>query len=128
MVDYPRQDVTKTDSRYDVILDNAGSQPMSGVRRLLAARGTLVYNSGASMSRMALALLLSRTGQNVRTFLAKLNHEDLELIRTLIESGKVRSIIDRSYPLEQIAAAIAQVEAGHVRGKVVVTPAPRASC
>ncbi len=127
VVDYTRQDFTKTDSRYDVILDNAGSRPMSAVRRLLAAGGTLVYNSGASMSRMALALLLSRTGQNVRTFLAKLNHEDLEMIRALIEAGKVRSIIDRSYPLEQIAAAIAQVEAGHVRGKVVVTPAPSAS-
>jgi NADPH:quinone reductase-like Zn-dependent oxidoreductase len=128
VVDYTRDDFTTTETRYDVILDNAGSQSMSAVRRLLAGGGTLVYNSGASMRRMALALLLSRTGQNVHTFLAKLNHQDLELIGALIESGRVRSVLDRSYPLEQIGAAIAQVEAGHVRGKVVVTPAPGASC
>jgi NADPH:quinone reductase-like Zn-dependent oxidoreductase len=68
-------------------------------------------------------MLLSRMGQKVFTFLAKLNHDDLEVIRALIESGKVRSIIDRTYPLHEVAAGIAYVEAGHVRGKVVVTPA-----
>jgi NADPH:quinone reductase-like Zn-dependent oxidoreductase len=53
-------------------------------------------------------------------FLARVNHDDLVAIRDLIESGKVRSAIDRTYPLEETAAAIAYVEAGHARGKVVV--------
>ncbi len=123
VIDYTRDNFTKSGERYDVILDNAGSHALSAVRRVLAADGTLIYNSGAPLRRMALALVVSRMGQRVRTFLAKLNHDDVEVIRVLIESGKVRSIVDRTYPLDELAAAIAYVEAGHVRGKVVVTPA-----
>jgi NADPH:quinone reductase-like Zn-dependent oxidoreductase len=123
VIDYTREDFTSSEERYDVILDNAGSHTLSAVRRVLTAEGTLVYNSGAPFRRIALAMLLSRMGQKVFTFLAKLNHDDLEVIRALIESGKVRSIIDRTFPLHEVAAAIAYVEAGHVRGKVVVTPA-----
>jgi NADPH:quinone reductase-like Zn-dependent oxidoreductase len=123
VIDYTREDFTKAAERYDVILDNAGSHPIAAVRRTLVPRGMLVYNSGASMPRIAMAGVLSRMGRNVFTFLAKLNHDDLAFISTLIESGKVRSVIDRMYPLDEIGAAIAYVEAGHVRGKVVVTPA-----
>src|SRR5260370_11134526 len=103
--------------------DNAGTHTLSAVRRALAAEGTLVYNSGAPVRRIALAMLLSRMGQKVFTFLAKLNRDDLEVIRALIESGKVRSIIDRTFPLQEVAAAIAYVEAGHVRVQDGVTPA-----
>jgi NADPH:quinone reductase-like Zn-dependent oxidoreductase len=124
VVDYTRADFTKTPERYDLILDNAGSQPISALRRALVRGGTLVYNSGSSMPRIAMAGLLSRIGQRVFTFLAQITHEDLEFIRSLVESGKVRSVIDRTYPLDEIGAAMAYVEAGHVRGKVVVTPHP----
>jgi NADPH:quinone reductase-like Zn-dependent oxidoreductase len=120
VIDYTIEDFTKADKRYDVVLDNAGSQAISAVRRALVPGGTLVYNSGASMPRIALAGLLSRMGRKVFTFLAKLNHDDLVFIRSLVESGKVRPVIDRIYPLDEIGAAIAYVEAGHVRGKVVV--------
>jgi len=123
VIDYTREDFTKARERYDVILDNAGSHTLSAVRRVLTAEGTLVYNSGAPLRRIVQAMLLSQMGQKVFTFLAKLNHDDLEVIRALIESGKVRSIIDRTFPLQEVTAAIAYVEAGHVRGKVVVTPA-----
>jgi NADPH:quinone reductase-like Zn-dependent oxidoreductase len=61
-------------------------------------------------------------------FLAELNHDDLEVIRALIQSGKVRAVIDRRYPLSETAAAIAYVEVGHARGKVVVSPAPGSVC
>ncbi len=121
VIDYTRENFTKSEERYDVILDNAGSHTLAAVRKVLAAEGILVYNSGAPLRRIVLAMLLSRMGQKVFTFLAKLNHDDLEVIRALIESGKVRSIIDRTFPLHEVAAAIAYVEAGHVRGKVVVT-------
>ena len=123
VIDYTREDFTKSGGRYDVILDNAGSHTLAAVRRVLGAEGTLVYNSGAPLRRIVLAMLLSRMGQKVFTFLAKLNRDDLEVIRLLIESGRVRSIIDRTYPLDEVAAAIAYVEAGHTRGKVVLTPA-----
>jgi NADPH:quinone reductase-like Zn-dependent oxidoreductase len=124
VIDYTREDFTKAPERYDLILDNAGSQPISALRRTLVSGGTLAYNSGASMPRIAMAALLSRMGQKVFTFLAQLNRDDLAFICSLIDSGNVRSVIDRTYPLDEIGAAIAYVEAGHVRGKVVVTPHP----
>lgn len=121
VIDYARADFTKAGERYDVILDNAGNHSLSALRSALAPGGTIVYNSGASMRRVALARLLSRTGQNVASFLAKINHDDLVVIRNLLASGEVRSVIDRTYPLDEVGAAIAYVEAGHARGKVVVT-------
>ena len=124
VIDYTREDFTKAPERYDLILDNAGSQPISALRRALVSGGTLAYNSGASMPRIAMAALLSRMGQKVFTFVAQVNHDDLAFISSLIDSGKVRSVIDRTYPLDEIGAAIAYVEAGHVRGKVVVKPRP----
>lgn len=124
VIDYTGEDFTKAGDRYDLIFDNAGNHSVSSLRRTLVPGGILVYNSGASMPRIAIAALLSRMGRNVFTFLAEITHDDLVLIRDLLESGKVRSVIDRSYPLDEIAAAIAYVEAGHARGKVVVTPAP----
>jgi NADPH:quinone reductase-like Zn-dependent oxidoreductase len=123
VIDYLRDDFTKAAERYDLILDNAGSHAISAVRKTLVPAGTLVYNSGASMPRIAMAALLSRAGRKVFTYLAKLNHDDLTFIRALMESGKVRSVIDRTYPLDEIGKAIAYVEAGHARGKVVVTAA-----
>jgi len=121
VIDYTREDFTTRGERYDLILDNAGNHSLSAVRRALTAGGTLVYNSGASMRRIAMAWLLSRMGQKVFTFLAVPNHDDLVVIGALIESGKLRSAIDRTYPLQETGAAIAYVEAGHARGKVVVT-------
>jgi NADPH:quinone reductase-like Zn-dependent oxidoreductase len=121
VIDYTREDFTKRGERYDVILDNAGNHSLSAVRRALTAAGTLVYNSGASMRRIAMAQLRSRMGQKVFMFLAKLNHDDLVVIGALMESGKLRSAIDRTYPIYETPAAVAYVEAGHASGKVVVT-------
>jgi NADPH:quinone reductase-like Zn-dependent oxidoreductase len=123
VVDYTRDDFTKSGERYDLIFDNAGSQPFSALRRTLRPGGTIVYNSGTPFPRMMGALVMSRLGRTVRTFLAQPNHEDLALIASLIESGKLRSVIDRTYPLQETAAAVAYVEAGHARGKVVITAA-----
>jgi NADPH:quinone reductase-like Zn-dependent oxidoreductase len=120
-IDYSTEDFTKRPERYDVILDNAASHPLSATRSVLVAGGILVLNSGASMGGIAMAQLLSRTGRNVFTFLARLNHDDLTLVRDLVADGKVRSVIDRTYPLEEAGAAIGYVEQGHARGKVVVT-------
>jgi NADPH:quinone reductase-like Zn-dependent oxidoreductase len=121
VIDYAREDFTKAGRRYDVILDNVGNHSLSAVRRALAVGGTLVYNSGASMRGIAMAQLLWRLGQNVRMFNTRRKPDDLAEICRLIESGKLTSVIDRTYPLVQTGAAIAYVEAGHARGKVVVT-------
>ena len=66
-------------------------------------------------------LLWRLGGQNVRMFTTRRNHDDLAAIGRLIESGKLRSVIDRTYPLVKTAAAIAYPEAGHAQGKVIVT-------
>ena len=121
VIDYTRQDFVDGSRNYDLVLDNAGNRPISALRRVLVPGGTLVYNSGASMRRVALAQLLSRTGRNVHMFLAEITHGDLLALREMIEDGKLRSVIDRTYPLVQTGEAIAYVEKGHARGKVVVT-------
>ena len=121
VVDYTSEDFTRRSERYDLVLDNAGSRTVSALRRVLAPGGTLVYNSGASMRRVAWANMLSRAGQRVHMFLAEITHPDLEFLLGLIEAKKLRSVIDRTYPLAEAGAAIAYVEAGHARGKVVVT-------
>lgn len=123
VVDYAREDFTRRPERYDLVLDNAGNHAVSEVRNVLRPEGTLVYNSGASMRRVAWASVLSRAGQRVFMFLAQITHEDLLFIRGLIEAGKLRSVVDRTYPLAETGAAIAYVEAGHARGKVVVVTA-----
>jgi NADPH:quinone reductase-like Zn-dependent oxidoreductase len=121
VIDYTSADFTKNVARYDLVLDNAGNHSISALRGTLKPGGILVYNSGASMPRMGLAMLQSRLGRKVVTFLANMNRDDFGLIKTLMESGKVRSVIDRTYPLSEAPAAVAYVEAGHARGKVVVT-------
>jgi NADPH:quinone reductase-like Zn-dependent oxidoreductase len=112
VLDYTREDFTKRGERYEVILDNAGNHPLSAVRKALTAGGTLVYNSGGSMRRIVMAQLLMRMRRKVFTFLAKLNHDDLLIIRGLIESDQVRSAMDRTFPLAETAAAVAYVEGG----------------
>ena len=119
--DYTRQDFTKDAQRYDLVFDNAGSQSIGALRRTLTPGGILVYNSGASMSRIAMAQLLMRLGQKVYSYLANITHDDMVFLGGLIESKKLRSVIDKTYPLDETAAAVAYVAAGHARGKVVVT-------
>jgi NADPH:quinone reductase-like Zn-dependent oxidoreductase len=121
VLDYGRDDFTQLPQRYDVIYYNAGDQTIGAIRRTLAPNGILVYNNGTSLLRIAAAQLLARMNKNVAIFLAKPNHDDLALIARLIAEGKVRTVIDRTFPLVETAAAIAYVEAGHARGKVVVT-------
>jgi NADPH:quinone reductase-like Zn-dependent oxidoreductase len=120
VIDYTREDFTTGGDRYDVVLDNIGSKPISAVRRVLAPQGTLVYNSGASMRRIVLAQMLSRFGQKVFMFLARPNQADLAVLRELMVAGRLRSVIDRTYPLAETTAAVEYVEQGHARGKVAV--------
>ena len=122
VVDYTLEDFTHSGLRYDVILDNAGSHSLGEYRRVLAADGTLIMNSGAALGTMAAGRMLSPfVRQKLRSFLAKLNREDLIVLCKLIEAGKLTPVIDRTYPLSQTPAAIGYVEAGHARGKVVIT-------
>ena len=131
VIDYTKEDFTKGDERYDVILDNVGTQPLSGFRHALQPKGICVMigaggpNDGGligPMGRPIVALLMSPfISQKMGMMMAELNKEDLTILGDLMQSGKVKPVIDRTYPLSQIAEAMRYLEAGHARGKVIIT-------
>ena len=123
VVDYTREDFTRSGLQYDVILDNAGTGDISGSRRVLAPDGTLIYNNGTHGLGPIVRLQLMRpfARQKFPFFITKINLDDLVALAELIESGKVMPVIDRTYPLTEAAQAIRHVGGGHARGKVVVS-------
>ena len=128
VIDYTREDFTRRGQRYDLILDVAASGSLSSRTRVLEPSGTLV-GVGAGDGRMTSivaglleAAVRSRFGsQKMPFFLAKNSKEDLVVLTELIEAGKVRPVIDRTYPLSETAEAIRYLETGHARAKVVIT-------
>jgi NADPH:quinone reductase-like Zn-dependent oxidoreductase len=129
VIDYTREDFAEGDQRYDVILDIGGNSTLARLRRALASLGTLVIIGGegggrwlGGTDRQLRAMILSPfVGQKLGTFVNKENHEDLIVLKELIESGKVTPVIDRTYPLAEVPEAIRYLEQGHARGKVVIT-------
>jgi NADPH:quinone reductase-like Zn-dependent oxidoreductase len=117
------------EQRYDLILDIGGNSSLARLRRALTPQGTLVITGGegggrwlGGTDRQIRALMLSRfVGQKLGTFISKENHEDMIVLKELIESGKVTPVIDRTYPLAEVPEAIRYLEEGHAQGKVVIT-------
>jgi NADPH:quinone reductase-like Zn-dependent oxidoreductase len=127
VIDYTRDDFTKGGPRYDLILDNVENRSVSDCRRALTPAGALVLNSGtgagglAMFVRLVWPLVLSPfVRQDLRRYLSQPNQADLSFLRTLVEDGKLRPVIDRTYALRETAAALRHIEEGHARGKVVV--------
>jgi len=131
VIDYTKEDFMNGAQRYDLILDNVGTQPLSGLRRALNPNGICVMIGGGGpndggiigpMGRPVKALLMSPfISQKMGMLMADVTKPDLTLLGELIESGKVKPVIDKTYPLSQIADAIRYLEAGHARGKVIIT-------
>jgi NADPH:quinone reductase-like Zn-dependent oxidoreductase len=128
VIDYTREDFTKNDQRYDLILAVNGSHPILNYRRALSPQGICVV-AGGSLVQVLLALLLgpviSRLGSKKHFFMgmAKSGKEDLLVLKELLEAGKVVSVIDTCYPLSKTAEAIRYLMDDHARGKVVITMA-----
>lgn len=128
VIDYTRQNFTRSKERYDLIIDNAGSHSLLAMRRVLARTGTMVL-VGASkgnwigpIARILGASRLSRFGsQKMVGMLTDIQPEDLVFLKDLIEAGKVTPVIDRRYPLSEVPDAIRYLETMHARGKVVIT-------
>lgn len=126
VIDYTREDFAKNGKQYDLILATNGDRSISDYRRALTPRGIYVQ-TGGSMAQMSQAMLqgpwISRTGsQRMGNMgVAKPNQADLVIVKGLLESGKVKPVIDRCYPLSQAAQALRYLEEGHARGKVVIT-------
>jgi NADPH:quinone reductase-like Zn-dependent oxidoreductase len=129
VLDYTREDFTRSDERYDVLLDNAGGRSWSDVKRVLADRAILVRVGGPKGGRILGAvkhLLVMRvasigSSQTVALFLARPNRDDLLTLRDLVEEGKLRPAIDRTYELSRVPEALEYLGTKHARAKVVIT-------
>lgn len=120
IIDYTRDDFTTAAARYDVILDIVGNHSWLAFRRMLTPSGFYVVAGGPPLRGIGLLVLSRFTGRTLVTFIARSNPKDLDVIRELIESGRVTPVIDRRYALEETAEAVRYVAAGHTRGKVVI--------
>ncbi len=129
VIDYTREDFTRSDERYDLLLDVAGGKSWSQLRRVLT-QGAVVVIVGAQkrrvfgpighIVRLRVASLLRRS-QKAVFFIAKTNRADMEILRELLETGKVKPVVDRKYELAETADAFRYLGEGHARGKVIVT-------
>jgi NADPH:quinone reductase-like Zn-dependent oxidoreductase len=126
VIDYSREDFTAGAARYDLILDNVGNHSMARTRRALTPGGKLISNGGGhadgKLGRTIRTLLVSMfVRQQASPTVKTQNHEDLVALKDLIEAGKLRPVIDRTYPLSRTPEAIDHVAAGHARGTVVLS-------
>ncbi len=129
VIDYTQEDFTRSDRRYDLLLDIAGSKSWSACRRVLTPEATLVIVGAHRRNRLfgpighivRLRLASLRGSQKAVFFIAKTNRADMEFLRELLEAGKVKPVVDRRYELSETADAFRYLGEGHARGKVVVT-------
>ena len=125
VIDYTRADFTQSGQRYDLIIAANAHHSIFDYRRALSQDGIFVMVGGGYaqiLQAMLLGRLLSRIGsKKMIFFIAKINKQDLVLLKDLLEAGKVVPVIDRRYPLSEAAEAVRYLEEGHARGKVVIT-------
>ena len=121
VIDYTREDFTRSGETYDVVVDNVGNAPFSRVKGSLKKGGRLLLVVG-TLSDMLLAPVVSLgSGKRVVVVPARAKAEDLRLLASLAESGSFKPVIDRLYPFERIVEAHRYVDTGRKRGNVVVT-------
>ena len=128
VVDYTKQDFTRSGQQYDLLFDIAGSQSWFAYKRVLKPDATVVIVGGprtpligplSHVIKMHLASLGSR--RKLVFFVAKFTREDMLVLKNLLETGKVKPFVERTYPMTQVAEAMRYMETGHVQGKLVLT-------
>ena len=131
VIDYTKEDFTKTDQRYDMIYDLVGNHSFSERRNILKPNGICVLAGvggaglhpgmwGRVLGNFATVFKSKFTSQKFVTYIAKLTKDDLNVLRDLMQSGKVAPVIDRTYKMSETRAALRYLEEGHARGKVVI--------
>ncbi len=128
VIDYTQEDFTKGAERYDVIVECAGNKPFAECRRVLTPEGRYVLVGGGhdiTMTGMMVSALKTLAASSVSKqkaimFIAKSNQEDLAFLAELIATGKMTPVIERTYRLEETPEAVAHLERGHARGKLVI--------
>ena len=125
VIDYTQEDFTRNGRRYDLILAVNGYHSISAYKRALHPEGVYVMTGGSNaqlFQAMLLGPLVSMTGrQKMGNSAHKPNKKDLMFMKELLEASKVKPVIDRRFPLRDVADAIRYLEAGHAQGKVVIT-------
>jgi NADPH:quinone reductase-like Zn-dependent oxidoreductase len=128
VVDYTREDFTRMGERHDLMLDVAGSRSFLACRRVLSPEATVVLIGGPLTYRGLGPLphvggtILKSIGrsQTVKFFVAKINKEDLAFLAELLGAGRIKSVIERTYPLTEAPEALAYLGEGHARAKIVI--------
>jgi NADPH:quinone reductase-like Zn-dependent oxidoreductase len=131
VIDYTKEDFAKGEQRYDVILDNVPNHSLSECRRVLTPNGKYVMIGGGGpnegrwigpFGRVIHTLLLSPfISQKMGMMMADTNQKDLNVLADMMQSGKLKAVIDRTYKLAEVPEAIRYLEEGHARGKVVIS-------
>jgi len=125
VIDYTQEDFTQNGQRYDLILAAGGYRSIFDYKRALIAKGIYVSTGGSMAQTFQAGLLgpwISMTGtKKMGAMLVRPNQKDLVLMKELLEAGKVVPVIDRRYPLSEVAEALRYYGQGHSRGKVVIT-------
>jgi NADPH:quinone reductase-like Zn-dependent oxidoreductase len=122
-IDYRKEDITKSGKKFDLILGVNGNQSLLTYKQMLTPKGIFVMVGGALsqvIKTLVFGSFLSLGSKKMRSLAAKPNTRDLEFMIKLVESGEIKSVIDRYYPLEQTAEAMKYLNQGHARGKVVI--------
>ena len=127
VIDYTQEDFTQNGQSYDLIIDAVGNRSVSDLKRTLSPEGTCVIVGFSSLALLFQAIFLgpvmSLIGSKKIGLMGtvKPNSKDLNILKELLDAGKVVPVIDRRYPLRQVAEAIRYLEEGHARGKVIIT-------
>lgn len=123
VIDYRQEDFTKNGETYDVIIDVIGQSPFSRSIRSLKPKGRYVLGNPSIASSIRARWTRMTMGKKVIVAIARYKPEYYTFLKELMEAGKLKSVIDRRYPLEQLAEAHRYVEAGYKKGNVVITVA-----
>jgi NADPH:quinone reductase-like Zn-dependent oxidoreductase len=129
VVDYTVDDFSHSESRYDVVLDVAGSRSWSAIRRVLRPHATVVIVGAPKGNRLLgplghiarVRIGAMRSRQKAVFFVARFNKADMVTLQDMLESGRMKSVVEETYPLSRIADALSHLGGGHAQGKIVVT-------
>jgi NADPH:quinone reductase-like Zn-dependent oxidoreductase len=128
VIDYTKEDFTQGSTRYDLIIDNVGNHTLSEYRHVLTPNGALVMVGGPSdnswlgplTTSVKAYLVAPFVSQKLIFILAQTDKDDLDVLRNLMQAGKLTPVIDRRYKLAETAQAISYLEQGHAKGKVII--------
>jgi NADPH:quinone reductase-like Zn-dependent oxidoreductase len=129
LLDYSKDDITEHGERFDVVYDVAATLPLRKMQRLCAPGGVLVCAGAAKsggmvaiLARLLMAKFRSKfLGQRIVFYIASIRHDDFAFIAQLIEEGKLRPVVERTFPFSETREAVRYAEKGMARAKVVIT-------